>query len=245
VPQVTAKRFESTLVASFSAVVLSAACGGSGPTISQNSSSPSPKTTAVVAAGNNTLTVDKVGFAWGNGRSATDQTTLWNGMVLITNRSTSDFAADVNVEISAYGSAGQFLGVGDASISAIHAAQQVGITTSLSGVSVPPTRVVAVVEPDTWLSDPTPKATVLGQDVHLQQDQHDPGQYTATGELISTYTSKLSDVNISAVCFDSAGNIIGGGHQFLQILPAHSTARVSVTVFVNNPAGCQFYGTTE
>jgi hypothetical protein len=242
---VIAKKFEFIAVASVWTVVLAAACGGSGSAISQKASSPSPKATAAAAAGNNTLTVDKVGFALGDGRSAMDQTTPWNGMALITNQSTKAFAADVNVEISAYGSAGQFVGVGDASISAIHAGQQVGITTSLSGVSVPPTRVVAVVEPDTWLSDPAPKATVLGQNVHLQQDQHDPGQYTATGELISTYTSKLSDVNISAVCFDSAGNIIGGGHQYLQILPAHSTAGVNVTVFANNPAGCQFYGTTE
>jgi hypothetical protein len=242
---VTAKRFEGAVIASVAAVVLSAACGGSGPTISQNSSSPAPKATAVVADGNNTLTVDQVGFAWGNGRSATDQTTLWKGMALVTNHSTRDFAADVNVQISAYGPAGEFAGIGDASISAIHAGQQVGITTSLSGVSVPPTRVVAVVEPDAWLSDPTPTATMLGQNVHLQQDQDGPGKYTASGELVSTYTSSLSDVNVSAVCFDSAGSIIGGGDQYVQVLPAHGTAAVSVAIFASNPAGCRFYGTTE
>jgi hypothetical protein len=55
----------------------------------------------------------------------------------------------------------------------------------------------------------------------------------------------LSDVNVSAVCSDSAGNIIGGGHGYIQVLPARGTAGVSVTVFANNPARCQFYGTTE
>jgi hypothetical protein len=242
---VASGRFEGTVAAIVSAVVLCAACGGSGPSASQSSSSPSPAASAAVAAANNTLTVDRVGFARGNGRSATDPTVLWNGMAVITNRSTTDFAADINVQISAYGAAGQIVGIGDASISAIRAAQQVGITTTLPGVSVPPARVVAVVEPDAWLPDPTPKATILGRNFHLQQDQQDPSQYTASGELVSTYTSALPDVNVSAVCFDSGGNIIGGGHGYVQVLPARGTAGVSVTVFANNPASCQFYGTTE
>lgn len=232
-------------LASLSAIVLAAACGGSGPAISHGSPSPSPQATAAIAAGNNTLTVDKVGFARGNGQSATDPTIRWNGMAVITNRSTKDVAADINVQISAYGSAGQLVGIGDASISAIHAAQQVGITTTLSGVSVPPTRVDVVAEPDAWLPDPNPKATILGQNFHLRQDQHDPSQYTADGEVVSTYTSELSDVNVSALCFDSAGNIIGGGHGYILVLAAQGTAGVSVTVFANNPAGCQFFGTTE
>jgi hypothetical protein len=232
------------VLASVSALVLSAACGGSAA-VSRSSSSPSPKATAAVAAGNNTLTVEKVGFARGNGRSATDQTTLWNGMALISNQSTRDFAADVNVQITAYGSAGQVVAIGDASISAIRAAQQVGIVSNLSGITVPPIRVVVVAEPDTWLPDPTPMAAILGRNVHLQQDQHDPTQYTASGEMVSTYASPLSDVNVNAVCLDSAGNIIGGGHQYILTLPALGTASVSVTVFANNPAGCQLYGTTE
>jgi hypothetical protein len=195
------------------------------------------------AAANHTLAVDKVGFAWGNGQTATDQTTLWNGMALITNHSTRDMAGNVTVEMSAVGSTGQVVGTGSTLVSVIRSGQQVGIATTLAGISAPPTRLVVQVASGTWLPDPTPKATILGQNVHLQsQGQYDPGDYTASGNLVSTYASNMTDVSVSAVCFDRAGNIVGGGRQSLQRLPADGTVAVSVAVYASNPASCKLYG---
>ena len=222
------------LLASLSTVALYAACGSSGPT--------SPKTTAA-AAGYHGLTVDAAGVAWGNGQSATDQTTLWNGMALVTNHSAREMADNVAIEIFAYGSTGQVVGTGSALISVIHPGQQVGIATTLSGVSAPPTRLAVRVASATWLPDPTPKATIVGKNIRLQQQgQYDPDDYTASGDLVSTYDSTMTEVSVSAVCFDRAGKIVGGGGQYLQRLPGHSTAGLSVTVYASNPASCRFYG---
>jgi hypothetical protein len=232
-----ARRLGVAVLASASTLALCAACGSTGSTIGQDfSSSPSK-------AGSHTLTVDRVGFAWGNGQSATDQTTLWNGMALITNHSTGDMADNVAVHVSARGSAGQVVGTGSALISVIRPGQQVGVATALSGITAPPTRLAVQVASGTWLPDPTPKATILGKNVHLQQpQQYDPSDYTASGDLVSTYTSNLSYVYVSAVCFDKTGHIVGGGCQYVQRLPGNGTAGASVTVYASNPATCQFYG---
>jgi hypothetical protein len=222
------------VLASLSTVALYAACGGSGPTSPQ---------TAAAAAGNAGLTVDNAGVAWGNGQSATDQTTLWNGMALVSNHSTSDMADNVAIEISAHGSTGQVVGTGSALISVIHPGQQVGIATTLSGITAPPTRLAVRVASATWLLDPTPKATIVGENIRLQQQQpYDPDDYTASGDLVSTYDSTITEVSVSAVCFDRAGKIVGGGSQYLERLPGYGTAGVSVTVYAGNPASCRFYG---
>lgn len=55
-----------------------------------------------------------------------------------------------------------------------------------------------------------------------------------TGTLVNPYAVELTDLRVSAVAFDAAGNIIGGGTTILAALPDGSRAAVAVPVTVGS-----------
>lgn len=53
-----------------------------------------------------------------------------------------------------------------------------------------------------------------------------------TGTLVNPWTAEMTDLRLSAVAFDEAGHIIGGGTTILDALPAGGRAAVTVPVTV-------------
>lgn len=57
----------------------------------------------------------------------------------------------------------------------------------------------------------------------------------ATGVVVSSATRDLENIRVSAVAYDEAGNIIGGGFTYLDFVPAGGRAAVEVSITTSAP----------
>jgi hypothetical protein len=56
-----------------------------------------------------------------------------------------------------------------------------------------------------------------------------------TGVVISSATRDLEDLRVSAIAYDAAGNIVGGGFTYLDFVPAGGRAAVEVSITTSAP----------
>lgn len=213
--------------------VLAAGCGGTGSPISEGSSQKSASPSAA-ASSQRVLEVKKVGF--GTGAIGT------TGVVVFRNDSTKDGAGRITVQFTAYDRAGKVLGTGESSLALIRSGQTMAAATDIqvaSGSTVD--HVIAQVAAGEWDSDPHPTAVITARNVSFVPDAYYP---KVNGELVSHYTSDLKDVIATGVCYDNAGNIIGGGYTYVSLLPGNGTTGASIQGNVTgSPASCEIYST--
>jgi hypothetical protein len=68
------------------------------------------------------------------------------------------------------------------------------------------------------------------------------GETTVNAEVVSKYISDLKEVDVNAICYDANGTIVGGGMDFLALLPGGGSAGVSVHVIVSGtPQSCDVF----
>jgi hypothetical protein len=74
-------------------------------------------------------------------------------------------------------------------------------------------------------SDPVPPFTA--ENVTLL-----PGSYSTkvTGQIVNPYKKDISNLRVSAIAYDSEGNIVGGGSSYADFVPANGKAAVEVSV---------------
>ena len=71
----------------------------------------------------------------------------------------------------------------------------------------------------------TEMPTFTAQNVVYTPDDYFP---TVTGVIVSPYTQDISNLRVSAICYNRAGEIVGGGFTYLDFVPANGTAAVEV-----------------
>ncbi len=63
-----------------------------------------------------------------------------------------------------------------------------------------------------------------------------------TGQIISPYNKDITDVRVSAIVYNEAGDIIGGGFTYVDFVPANGKAAASVSVTAGGkPATAELY----
>ncbi|MBM4429508.1 MAG: hypothetical protein FJ026_04060 [Chloroflexi bacterium] len=130
-------------------------------------------------------------------------------------------------QIAAYDAGGAVVKTDSGYITLLWPSQRVGVGGSLYlDEEVVASRIeVQVREGKASATDPVPTFTVDAVTYHA-------GDYTsyATGVIASPYDRDVTDLRVSAVPYNSAGEIIGGGFTFLNFILANSTTGVKVTV---------------
>jgi hypothetical protein len=225
------RKVSVTIVVPLIGVVMTA-CGSAGSSISQGSSQTSA--TSSGAKSQRTLEVTKVGF----GTSDTGTTAV----VVFKNDSTSEGAGEITAQFTAYDVGGSVLGTGETNLALVRSEQTMA---AASDISVPSgskvDHVKAQLAASQWDSDPHPDAVITARNVSFAPDPYFP---KINGELVSHYTSDLKEVIATAVCYDTAGKIVGGGDTFVSLLPGGGTAGASVQGNVTGtPGSCEIFAT--
>jgi hypothetical protein len=90
-------------------------------------------------------------------------------------------------------------------------------------------------------SDPLPYFSA--ENVTYQPDEYIP---QVTGQIVSPYSKDITDVRVSAILYNEAGEIIGGGFTYLDFAPANGKAAVEVSVTSSSiPATTELYATVS
>ena len=67
---------------------------------------------------------------------------------------------------------------------------------------------------------------------------------SVTGLIVSPYSKEISNIRVSAVAYDEAGEIIGGGFTFVGFVPANGKAAADVSITSSGvPATVELYAT--
>lgn len=152
-----------------------------------------------------------------------------------------DQGGSVSAQFTAYDKTGQVVGTGEDSVPAVRAGATHAIGTNLDvpeGSKV--ARLQVVLSTSGFQTDPHPTSVFTGRGVRYASDGFGGGK--AQGELVSSYTSSVTDVKAEAVCFNAAGAIVGGGFTFVDLVPGGQAVGVSVDVTTSvKPARCAVY----
>lgn len=90
-------------------------------------------------------------------------------------------------------------------------------------------------------SEPIPP--FASENISYQPDDYFP---TVTGFITSPYSTDITDIRVSAIAYNEAGDIIGGGFTYLDFVPANSKAAAEVSVTTAGiPATVELYGTVS
>jgi hypothetical protein len=86
-------------------------------------------------------------------------------------------------------------------------------------------------------SDPLPAFTA--ENVTYLADRYFP---KVTGEIVSPYTKDITNLRVSAIAYNEAGDIVGGGFTFLDFASANDKAAVEVSITcAGTPAKVELY----
>lgn len=135
---------------------------------------------------------------------------------------------DSQYQIAAYGGGGTVLGSDSGYISLILSAQRLGIAKDIYlNADTPVTRIDVQVKAGKAATKTYPPA-FTSSNVAYQPDKDYP---KVSGIIKSAYPTDVKNVRVSAIVYDAAGNIIGGGYTFVDFIPANgqSAAQTSVT----------------
>ena len=149
-------------------------------------------------------------------------------------------AMDVKIQISAVGPGGQVLTRRSGGIPRIGPGQRDAVAVPFPVGRTLPTQFVASIPSVSWSADGTTDvAQVAG--ANFLQDARTPGVRV---HLVS-HAPRAIAVSVTAVCWDSAGNIRGGGSRTVMVGPEAQGHDATVAVAVSAvPTRCDAYAVT-
>jgi hypothetical protein len=81
--------------------------------------------------------------------------------------------------------------------------------------------------------------TFTSENISYKADSYFP---KVTGEILSPYTKDITNLRVSAIAYNEAGDIIGGGFTYLDFAPANGKAAVEVNITsAGTPAKTELY----
>jgi hypothetical protein len=152
-------------------------------------------------------------------------------------------AEDISYVVAAYADDGTILRVTSSFLSVLLPGETLGVGGSFFiDVTTPPTSIE--VQAFSRGSSASGLQTIFTtEDVALVSDEFG---WTVTGTIRSSHTSDLDGIEVYAVCYNAAGDIIGGGFTFAGLVPAGGTADAEVSVAVAEaPATVELYATVS
>ena len=237
------KRLPLTAALLFLGLTACACSSSNHGAVSSGQSQPTHITQTPTPATSSDITVDKVGYAWGNASDLTSCCPIWRAAALVTNRSNQP-AQNVLAQYTAYGADGKVAGTTSETLSAVPPGQQ-GLTADFLNVTEAITKVVLQMQVGGYGPGPaTVDSTIKTQNIQLTQGRGgNANEYTVTGEVVSQQSQPQNNIKVEALAFDDSGTVVGGGAAQLQLLPGGGAAAgVTVTVFaLTKPAKVSLY----
>jgi hypothetical protein len=236
--------FRAALVGAVGVAV--AACGGatsSETAPSQAESGDQPTAAASTTAGSE-LETRKVGYGLSKRGSGADLPEYaWTVAIV---RNTTDNISGINVSFAAYDAAGRVLGQSDTSAPVVRARATVATGTVVEiprGSKIAKVTATASVLSNLSQKDQNPQSRFVATDVRFQPEEYTDGN--VVGEVVSQYRDTVNQVYVGAVCYDTAGKIVGGGEHYIeQIGPGQRVAfQVDSLTVSTKPARCEAYPT--
>ena len=90
-------------------------------------------------------------------------------------------------------------------------------------------------------TDPLPH--FAAENIVYHPDEYFP---KVTGRIVNPYGKDVTDVRVSAILYNEAGEIIGGGFTYLDFIPANGKAAVEVLVTTSGtPTTTELYATVS
>ncbi|MGQ9786296.1 MAG: hypothetical protein ACUVSJ_07535 [Anaerolineae bacterium] len=148
---------------------------------------------------------------------------------------------EVRYHVTAYNAAGEVLATDDGRLEALLPGEKLGVGGNLPLEHEEPiAHVETVILPGKYqLSASIPPFRVV--DVTYQDNVSQPH---ATGRLINPYPQNVTQLGLSAVAYNAAGDIIGGGYATLEAAPAQGEVTAEVPVVASAvPARVELYAT--
>ena len=149
------------------------------------------------------------------------------GYALLIQNPNQDFAVQgTQYHVTAYGEDGSVLATDDGRVETLLPGQTLGVAGAIS-LDTPErvARAEAYLLPGPLqMSGPAPGFIV--ENVANRGDGSPNPR--VTGQVVNPYGRDVADVRVSAVAYDAAGDIIGGGYTFLDLAPANGRAPVEV-----------------
>jgi hypothetical protein len=191
------------------------------------------ETSSQLPEGANNLILSKQGY----GQSGSEL-----GFGLILDNPNQGFAIDGTMyHLTAYAEDGTVLGVSEGYVDLLLPNQTFGIANDIyleKGVTV--ARIDAQIKSGNFSTSET-LPTFTAENATFLPDQYFP---KVTGEIISPYDKDITNLRVSAIAYNEAGDIIGSGYTYLDFVPANSKSAVSVTITVSGtPASVKLFAT--
>lgn len=244
--------FRKTLAASSILLVatLTSGCGGSQLTTAPGQAThvatepstaaggDSPATSTSVKA-QPAITIHKTGFGMAKSPAAGIPDYVWATAII---KNTTTDVMPVDVSFTVYDRSGKVLGQ-SSSGSVLRAGRQTAVGTQVevpAGSKVG--KVVATADGFANLSqhDEHPESVFETKGVHFQPDQYAP---RVLGEVVSKYTDNVTNVLVTAVCYDVKGGIIGGGAHYMTSIGSGQTVgfQTDILTVTGTPAKCEAF----
>jgi len=148
---------------------------------------------------------------------------------------------EIHYHVTAYNAMGEVLATDDGLLEVLLPGEKLGVGGNLPlDHEEPITQVEVAVLPGKYqLSAGSPPFRVV--DAAYRDDETQP---YATGRLVNSHPQSVTQLRLSAVAYNAAGDIIGGGYAPLESVPAQGEVRVEVPIVVSAvPAHMEMYAT--
>jgi hypothetical protein len=158
----------------------------------------------------------------------------------------SDKAMGVNASFSAYDEKGQVLGQADTSAPVLKARATAAFGTQIDiphGSNVAKITVTASPLPNLVQKDEHPDSKFTTEKVTYQKDIGLGGK--VVGEIVSGFQQNVTQVYVGAVCYNNAGEIIGGGEHYVEAIGSGQTVGFQIDNLITSgtPTACEAYPT--
>jgi hypothetical protein len=145
----------------------------------------------------------------------------------------------VPISITVYDAAGGVIAAGDTTLHYLSAGETSGLAHRLTPKGAgAPARAEVIAGMGRAAGMPPPGALTFAQQALV------PGHAgsQATAVISSSYTTDLTDIHVSAIVYDAAGAIVGGGATIKRLVPAGGSTGVALAADVSGPAArVEFY----
>ena len=163
--------------------------------------------------------------------------------ILVENQNQNYVLESTMYHVTAYGEDDTVLGVSEGYIDTILPGQILGIGDNMyldQGVIV--SRIDAQIKQGNFnAANIIPSFTA--ENATFLPDQYFP---KVTGEIVSPYSKDVTNLRVTALAYNEAGDIIGGGYTYLDFIPANSKSAVSVSITVAGiPAKVELFATVS
>jgi hypothetical protein len=145
--------------------------------------------------------------------------------------------------VTAYSEDGSVLGVSEGYIDLMLPNQALGVVDNIyldDGVIV--SRIDAQIKQGSF-NQSASIPVFSSENAAYLSDQYFP---KITGQIISPYDKDITNLRVSAIAYNAAGDIIGGGFTYLDFVPANSKAAVEVNITVSDtPVKVELYASVS